>query len=164
VITGAAALAVYLGVLVYAASRDLTLAPVVAIIGGVGALLLLFVIVRRAQDVLAWSILMLGLAYALTLTSHRHAVDEVSPLVAGGLLLAAELAAWSSAERREIRAEGQIVAARAVAVAVLVAGGIGVAALVLGLAAAPVGGGLAWTVLGAASAVGVIGLATRLAR
>jgi len=158
------AVVVEIGVIAYAASRDIALAPIIAIVGGIGVILLLFVIVRRAEDVLAWSILIVGLAYALTLVTHRRGVDEVSPLVAGGLLLAAELATWSSAERREIRVERRVVAARAAAVVLLVAGGIGVSALVLGLAAAPVGGGLAWTVLGAVSAVGVVGLATRLAR
>jgi hypothetical protein len=164
VIAGASAMVVYLGVLAYAASRDLELAPVIAIVGGIGAFLLLFVIMRRAEDVLAWSILMLGIAYALSLAAHHRGVDAVSPLVAGGLLLAAELATWSCAERREIRVERRVLVARGVAIALLVAGGIGVSALVLALAAAPVGGGLGWTILGAASAVGVIGLATKLAR
>lgn len=163
-ISGVLALAVYLGVLVYAASRDLELAPVISIVGGIGAVLLLFVIVRRAEDVLAWSILMLGAAYSLSLIAHHRSVDEASPLVAGGLLLAAELATWAAAERREIRVERQVIVARSAAIALLVVGGVAVSALVLGLAAAPVGGGLAWTILGAASAVGVIGLATRLAR
>jgi hypothetical protein len=164
VISGASALVVYLGVLAYAASRDLELAPVIAIVGGIGAVLLLFVIVRRAEDVLAWAILMLGLAYGLTFVTHHRAIDGSSPLVAGGLLLAAELTTWSCGERREIRVERGVLVARGVAIALLVIGGIGVSALVLGLAAAPVGGGLGWTILGAASAVGVIGLATRLAR
>ena len=163
-ITGTAALVVYLGVLAYAASRYLELAPVIAIVGGIGAMLLLFVIVRRAEDVLVWSLLMLGVAYGLTLVTHRRAVDEAAPLVAGGLLLAAELATWSCAERREIRVERRVLRARGIAVLLLVAGGTGVSALVLGLAAAPVGGGLGWTILGAVSAVGAVGLATRLAR
>jgi hypothetical protein len=164
VTAGASALVVYLGVLAYAASRDVALAPVISIIGGIGALLLLFVILRRAEDVLVWSLLMLGVAYSLSLVTHRHGVDEVSPLVAGGALLAAELATWSCAERREIRGERGVLVARGVAIALLVMAGAGVSALVLALAAAPVGGGLAWTIVGAASAVGVIGLATRLAR
>ena len=155
---------VYLGVVAYAASRDLEIAPVIGIVGGIGAVLLLFVVMRRAEDVLAWSILMLGVAYSLSLVTHRRGVDEVSPLVAGGMLLAAELATWSCAERREIRVERRVLVSRGAAIALLVIGGIGVSTLVLGLAAAPVGGGLGWTILGAASAVGVIGLATRLAR
>jgi hypothetical protein len=164
VIAGASSLLVYLGVLAYAASRDLELAPVIGIVGGIGALLLLFVILRRAEDVLAWSMLMLGVAYSLSLVTHRRGVDQGAPLVAGGLLLAAELATWSCAERREVRVERPVLVARGVAIGLLVVGGVGVSALVLALAAAPVGGGLAWTILGAASAVGVIGLATRLAR
>jgi hypothetical protein len=164
VITGGLSFVVYLAVLAYAASRDLELAPVVAIVGGIGAVMLLFVIVRRAEDVLAWSVLMLGVAYSLSLVTHHGAVDELSPLVAGGLLLAAELATWSCAERREIRVERRVLAARGSALALLVVGGVAVSALVVGLAAAPVGGGLVWTFLGAASAVGVIGLATSVVR
>jgi hypothetical protein len=63
-----------------------------------------------------------------------------------------------------VRVERRVLVARGTAIGLLVVGGVAVSALVLALAAAPVGGGLAWTILGAASAVGVIGLATRLAR
>ena len=128
-IPGAAAMVVYLGVLAYAASRDLELAPVISIVGGIGALLLLFVIMRRAEDVLVWSILMLGVAYSLSLVTHRRSVDEVSPLVAGGLLLAAELAAWSCAERRAVRVERRVLVARGTAIGLLVVGGVAVSGL-----------------------------------
>jgi hypothetical protein len=44
---------------------------------------------------------------------------------------------------------------------VLALAGLGVGALVLALGAAPVGGGLAWTALGAAAAVLVVAIAAR---
>jgi hypothetical protein len=53
------------------------------------------------------------------------------------------------------------VLARGTALAVLALTGLGVGALVLALAAAPVGGGLVWTVLGAAATVLVVAVATR---
>jgi hypothetical protein len=161
---GALSVVCYVGVLVYAASRDVSLAPIVGILGGIGLILLLSVIVRRTEDVLAWSILLLGLSYVLTLVVHREGVDEAAPLVAAAMLLSAELAVWAGSERRRVRAEPRVVWERATAVSLLVAAGLAVSALVIGLAAAPLGGGLGWTLLGALSAVAVVTLATRLAR
>jgi hypothetical protein len=47
---------------------------------------------------------------------------------------------------------------------VLAAAGLAVATLVAGLTAAPVGGGFAWTVLGAVAVVATVAVAARLAR
>ena len=77
------------------------------------------------------------------------------------LLLCAELAAWSLDERWAIAAERAVVVARATALGVLALAGLAVGALVLVLAVVPVGGGLAWTVLGAAAAVLVVAIAAR---
>lgn len=154
----------YLGVLVYAASRDVPLAAIVGILGGLGLVLLLAVIVRGAEEVLSWSMLLLGLSYVLTLVVHRDRVDEAAPLVAAAMLLSAELAAWAGGERRRIRAERRLVRERAGAVALLVVAGLAVSTLVIGLAATPLGGGFGWTLLGAISAVAVVALAARLAR
>jgi hypothetical protein len=145
-------------------TRDVKLAPLTTTIGGIGALLLLYGLVRRVDDMLPWPILLIGVAYAIPLFVRGGAIDEGAPLVAAGLLLSAELAAWSCDERWVIRAERAVHVARGVAVWLLVLGGLGAAALVVALAAAPVGGGLAWTVLGAAAAVVTVGLAARLGR
>jgi hypothetical protein len=163
-VLGALSMLVYLGVLAYAATRHPDVAPVVGIIGGFGALLLLFMLLRRAEEMLPWVVLTLGAAYVLPIVVHHRGIDEAAPLVAAGLLLCAELGVWSCGERRDIRAERGLLWSRAVAVALLVVAGLGVSALVLALAAAPIGGGFAWTVLGALSAVAVVALATRLAR
>jgi hypothetical protein len=152
------------GVLVYAASRQVELAPVVTIVGVLGGVLLLFMLWRRAEDVLAWILLLLGLAYVLTIVVHPHGVDEAAPLVGAGLLLCAELAVWSCNTHAQVRAERRVVVEHAVALLVLVVAGLAVSALVVGLAAAPVGGGLAWTLLGAIAAVAAVAMTLRLAR
>jgi hypothetical protein len=164
VIPGALSVVTAVAVVVYAASRQVELAAVVAIVGALGCLLLLFMLWRRAEDVLAWVLLLLGLAYVLTILVHPHGVDEAAPLVAAALLLCAELAVWSCGEHVQVRPERGLVVARAVALGVLVAAGLAVSALVVGLTAAPVGGGFGWTLLGALAAVAVVALTLRLAR
>jgi hypothetical protein len=132
-------------------------------IGAIGAMVLAFVLVRKRDDLLAWAVIPLGSAYTVSLVLHGSGVDGGAPLVAAGLLLCAELAAWSVDERFAIPAERAVVLARASALAALVVGSIVVATLVVALSLVPASG-LAWTVLGAAAAVGVVGLAVRVAR
>ena len=158
------AAAAYAGVLAYAFARDTRFAPLTAAVGGIGCVLLLFALLRRADDVMPWALVLLGVAYAVPLFVRGKGIDEGAPLVGAGLLLCSELAAWSFDERWRIRAERAVVVARGQAVALLVLAGLGTSGLVLALAAAPVGGGLGWTVLGAAAAVLVVGLVARLSR
>jgi hypothetical protein len=153
---------VYGGVLAYAAVREPTYAGLICGIGAIGAVLLAFVLVRRRADLLPWAVVPLGIAYTVSLVIHGSGVDGGAPLVAVGLLLCAELAAWSIDEQFAIPAERAVVLARASALAALVLGSLVVATLVVALSLAPASG-LAWTVLGAAAAVGVVGLAVRLA-
>ena len=150
--------------LAYAAARVPNVAALVAGIGAVGAVLLAFVLVRSADELLPWALIFLGGAYAVSLFVHGASVDESAPLVAAGLLLCGELAAWSLDERDAVAAEREVVLRRAVALAALALASLGAAAAVIAFAAAPAGGGLGWTVLGAAAAVLVVGLAARLAR
>ena len=156
--------AVYGAVVVYAASREATLAPVVASLGGFGAVLLLFVLVRGADDLLGWSLALAGVGYAMSLIAHGTHVDEAAPLVATALLVCGELAAWSLDERWAIRREPGLLRSRGLAVAGLSVAGLGASALVLSLSAVPAGGGLGWTIVGAVAAVLVVGLAVRAAK
>jgi hypothetical protein len=155
---------VFASVLAYACARDARLVGLTAAIGAIGSVLLLFALLRRANDVLPWAIVLLGIAYVIPLFVQGRAIDEAAPLVGAGLLLCSELAAWSFDERWRIKAERAVVVARGTAVAVLVLAGLAVSGLVLALAAAPVGGGLGWTVLGAGATVLVVGLVARLSR
>ena len=153
----------YVGVLTYAASREPTFALVISGIGAVGAVLLTFVLVRRMDELLPWALIVLGSAYTVSLVLHGSGVDGGAPLVAGGLLVCAELAAWSLDEQHGIAAERSVVVARASALGALVAVSLAASGLVVALSLAP-GSGLAWTVLGAAASVLVVGLAVRLAQ
>jgi hypothetical protein len=164
VILALLAAGVYAGVLAYAFARDTRFAPLTAALGVIGCVLLLFALLRRADDVMPWAIVLLGIAYAVPLFVRGRGIDEGAPLVGAGLLLCSELAAWSFDERWRIKADGVVVFARGTAVALLVLAGLGASGLVLALAAAPFGGGLGWTVLGAAAAVLVVGLVAQLSR
>jgi hypothetical protein len=151
-------------VLAYVLVRAPSVIPGTAALGGVGAALLLVAVVRAEATLVAWPVGLLGVAYGIALVVHGSHVDEAAPLVATGLFLCAELAAWSIAERLPITAERKVVTGRAVALGGLAFASLAVASLAVALAAAPAGSGLAWTLLGAASAVAVVGLAVRLAR
>jgi len=91
-------------------------------------------------------------------------VDDAAPLVATGLLLCGELAAWSLDARWRIAEDETVVRRRALAVGALALAGLAASALVVAVALAPAGRGVAWTTLGAASAVGVVGAAVALLR
>src|SRR3954449_11827014 len=79
----AAALA-YAGVFAYSVTREPTLAPLVAPVAAFGALLLVFVLIRRTDDLLGWAILLNGLAYAGATSPHGAHADEAAPLVGLG--------------------------------------------------------------------------------
>jgi hypothetical protein len=155
---------VYGGLVAYVATRQPPIAPLLATIGGIGGLLLLSALVWRWEEVLPWALVVLAIAYAVAIAAHGAEIDEAAPLVGAGLLLSSELATWSLDERWSIAAERAVVLSRATAIALLGLASGAVSAIVIALAAAPVGGGLGWTVLGAGAAVLVIALTVRLAR
>jgi hypothetical protein len=150
-------------VLAWASALSRKAAPVTLTLGVAGFVLLLVVLWRGHLDLLGTSLLLLGAAYVLGLLAGHHVLDQGAPLVAGGLLACGELASWSLEQRPRVPAAEPLVRARATAVGVLVLAGTGAAALVLAVAAAPVGSGIAWTLLGALAAVGAIAVAARLA-
>ena len=151
--------------LAYAVARETTFAVAIAGIGALGAVFLVFVLLGRSEALLVWALACLGAAYVLSLVARGGSgVDEGVPLVATGLLACGELAAWSRQERGARRVPFAVTNARAVAVAALTFAGLAASTLVLAVSAVPTGAGLAWTVLGAAAAVGVLGVAVRLAQ
>ena len=154
----------YGGLVAYVASRQPPIAPLLATIGGIGTLLLVSALVWRWEEVLPWALVVLAIAYAVAIAAHGAEIDEAAPLIGAGLLLASELATWSLDERWSIAAERAVVLSRATAIALLGLAGGTVSAVVIAVAAAPVGGGLGWTVLGAAAAVLIVALTVRLAR
>jgi hypothetical protein len=151
-------------VLGYACTREPALALLVGGIGAIGGVLLAWVLVRGATDLLVWALLCLGAGYVVAIVVHGSGVDGGAPLVATGLLLCAELATWSLDERHRMAVDRAVVLGRASALGALALGGLVAAALVVGLAAAPGGAGLVWTLLGAGASVLAVGVAARLAR
>jgi hypothetical protein len=117
---------------------------------------LLAVALVRGGATLGLALFLGGATYVAFLVAGHDGVDATAPLVATLLLLCGELSAWSIDERWEIRPDdGEW--RRGGAVAVLALAGLGVSALLVALSAAPSGHGLAWTVAGAAAAVGAAG-------
>jgi hypothetical protein len=105
-----------------------------------------------------------GGTYVAAVAATGNGVDASAPVVAVLLLLAGELSAWSIDERWRIRAEGQLNWRRGAAVSALALGGVLLAALVVSLSAVQPNHGLAWTVVGAAAAVGAAGTGIWVAR
>ena len=113
---------------------------------------------------LGFALFLAGATYVGAVAASGHKIDGRAPLVAVLLLLSGELAAWSVDERWEIRAEPRLALRRGGAVAVVALAGLAVAALVVAVSAVPSSHGLAWTVIGAAAAVGAAGTGIWVAR
>lgn len=151
--------AAYGGVLTWSCLLATRVAPLTLFLGGAGALLLGFVLVRSTEELLGSALLLLGAGYVLGLLVGRRSLDEGAPLVGAGLLLCAELATWSVELRFRVALEPALRLRRARAVGLLVLAGLASASFVLVVAATSIGGGLAWAILGSAAAVGAIALA-----
>ncbi|HEU5244986.1 MAG TPA: hypothetical protein VFU33_11345 [Gaiellaceae bacterium] len=156
-------MAAYGGVLADALVRAPS--PVIAFVPGaaLGAVLLGSALVFGVRD-LGAALFLAGGTYVAAVASAGDGVDGSAPLVATLLLLCGELSAWSVDERLEIRAAPPLARRRGAAVAVLALAGLAVATLVVALSAVPPNHGLAWTVLGAAAAVGAAGTGIWVAR
>ena len=154
----------YGGVLAWSCLLARKIVPLTLFVGGAGAVLLVLVLVRGLQELLGSALLLLGVAYVLGLLVGRHGLDEAAPLVGTALLLSAELATWSVDARFRVAAEPALRLQRAAALGLLGFAALVASALVLAVSATPVGGGLAWAVLGSAAAVGAIALTALVRR
>ncbi len=128
-----------------------------------GGLLLLAALVFRGRG-LGAALFLGGATYVAAIAAAGDRVDASAPLVAVLLLLCGELSAWSVDERLEIRTEAEPAWRRSSAVTTLALAGLAVATLVVAMSAVPSNHGLAWTVLGAAAAVGAAGTGIWIAR
>jgi hypothetical protein len=125
--------------------------------------LLLVALVFGVQS-LGAALWLAGGTYVGFLVGRHPGIDEWAPLVAGLLLLCAELAAWSLDERWRIRSDLRLRLRRGGAVAVLALGGLATGFFVVAVGAAPPSHGLAWTLAGALAAVAAAGSGIWLAR
>ena len=150
-------------VVALAEGGDVALA-VGARLAAVGLLALVAAVVLGWSTLLPAALLLLGGAYATHLAADDVALDARGPVVAAGLLLAAELGYWSLEERDRVRGEpGEDL--RHLGLVVLVAlAGLAVGAVVLAAADLARASGLAVDLLGAAAAAGALLVLVLLAR
>ena len=156
--------AAYGGVLAWSCLLSTRVLPLTLFLGGAGALLLGLVLSRGHDELLGSALLLLAAAYVLGLLVGRHSLDQAAPLVGTALLLCAELATWSLEQRFRVALEPALRLQRVRAIGLLAFAGLAAASFVLVVAATSIGGGLAWSMLGSAAAVGAIALAAFVRR
>jgi hypothetical protein len=121
-------------------------------------------LVLRWSGGLALGVALLGAQQATRLALGPDALDEATPLTAGALLLAAELAWWSIEPRIPAWAQLGVTVRRAVTVFFTCIAATVVSAVVVVAAGASVGGGtllLLTGVVAATAALGVLAYAAR---
>jgi hypothetical protein len=134
-----------------------------AVFAGAALILLATAIVSRRAAPIAWSVALLGGAYAVRLALDGGGVDTRAPLEAAGLLLVAELA-YDALERGLVRTPPELASQRVAVLTGLAAGAIVLGAGVLAVAAIPLGGGVGLTALGVAAATILFAVLARLSR
>jgi hypothetical protein len=137
----------------------------VAAIGGVALLVLAASLVAGSTSGIAWTLALVAAAYATALAVRgSDSVDAGAPLVGAGLLVLAELAYWSLERRGPGYEETRVVVRRLAALGALAFGSILLGAFVVVVTAAPLGGGLAWDVVGVAAGGATLAIVYYLAR
>jgi len=121
-------------------------------------------LVLRWSGALAVGVALLGAQQATRLALGPDALDEATPLTAGALLLAAELAWWSNEPRVPAWAEPGVAVRRVGAVMSTCVAATIVSAVVVVAAGAPVGGGTLLELAGVAAAVTALAVVAWVAR
>ncbi len=140
------------------------LAWLVGATGAAAVALLTVAVVFRSRVLLPWALVGLGAQYALWLELRGGRIDERAPVVAAGILLAAELGYWSLERTARGRAAGELAARRLLVILGLLCGALLVCAGILAAGTVAVRGSAAVEAVGVAAAVGVLALVWRLAR
>ena len=135
------------------------------VIGGVVATLFVCAaLVLGWEQLVPWSLGVLGAEYAISLFIRGGGSEDAAPLYGAGLLLLGELVAWSLAVRTRMREEPAVLLLRLGTIVAAVAGSTALGTILLGLATLDSGGGLAWTTVGTAAAVVAVALVVRAVR
>lgn len=131
--------------------------------GVAGLLALVAAVLVRLAPLIPWAVGLAGAGYVIGREHHR-VVDGWAAVVGAGLLLAAELAAWSITHDRRIRVERPVVVRQTVALVLLVAAAALLSFVLVGAAAVSASAGLALTAVGVAAAVAAVSVVLRLVR
>ncbi len=162
-ITGLGAVGTVAGIAAYTAAPGGTLPTVGGVVGGAGAVCLALGVVVRLPFAVPWGIWLAGVGYVVARV-HHDVADGWAAIVGAGLLLAAELAAWSIDDDRRIHEERAVVLRRVLTVGALVLSAALVSFVLVGAAAVSTSAGLVLTAAGVAAAVGAVAVVLRLAR
>jgi hypothetical protein len=137
-------------------------------VGALGVLALLVLagsLMVGSTSGIAWTLALAAAAYASALAVRGDdRVDPGAPLVGAGLLVLAELAYWSLERRGPGYEELRVVARRLAALGALAFLSLVLGAFVVVVTAAPLGGGLAWDLVGVAAAGATLAIVAWLAR
>jgi len=121
------------------------------------------VVLARWEAGVVWSVALAAAAYAAALALAGGPTDQAAPLVAAGLVIAAEVGQWAVELARPAAVDRGIVPRRAASIVLLAGAGAaaGAALLLVSHAAA---GGIFLTAAGLVAAAAAMVLVTRLAR
>lgn len=118
----------------------------------------------RWSGALTGAILLLGAQQAVRLAIGDDVLDEWAPLVAGALLLCAELAFWSIEPRIPAWSQPGLALRRLAGVVLLCLLGAGVGAAMLVAAGSSLSGGVPLELVGILAATGAVALLAHVAR
>jgi hypothetical protein len=134
------------------------------VVGAVGLVVFAAGLVLRWSGGLAIGVALLGAQQATRLALGPDALDEATPLTAGALLLAAELAWWSIEPRIPAWAQPGVAVRRAVTVLFTCVAATVVSAVVVVAAGARVGGGTLLLLTGVVAATAALAMLAYVAR
>jgi hypothetical protein len=134
------------------------------VIGLVAVAFLVAGLVLRWSGALAVGVALLGAQQATRLAFGPDALDEATPLIAGALLLAAELGWWSIEPRIPAWAQAGVAVRRVLTLFCTCVAGIVVSAVVVLAAGAGVGGGTLLLLTGVVAATAALGVLALVAR
>jgi hypothetical protein len=134
------------------------------VIGAAAVAVIAAGLVLRWSGALALGVALLGAQQATRLALGPDALDEATPLVAGALLLAAELAWWSIEPRIPAWAQPGVAVRRVLTVFSTCVAATVVSAVVVVAAGARVGGGTLLLLTGVVAATAALGVLAYIAR
>lgn len=128
-------------------------------LAGAGCLVI-GLLLRRAAPT-TFGLMLVGAGYGISLAGK--ALDPGAPLVAGGLLLVAELAYWALEPGASVRIGRRATIRRALFSLGLAVGAVLLGSLLLGVASTPQGGGASLGIAGVLAIAAVVGIVFWLA-
>jgi hypothetical protein len=133
-----------------------------ALVGAAAVLLLVVGLAAARPSLIPWPLVLLAAEYAWSVGGGP--IDQWAPLVAGALLVIAELSYWSLELRGSSPDGNRLTERRAGLIAALGIGAVALGGLVLAATAIRLGTGIAADLIGVAAAVAALAVVATLAR